>query len=60
VRRANDRAVLSRANPKALWRLARFVGVRRAECHCTKCLTALVEYLARRLETSATDTTSRS
>lgn len=50
MRRANDRAVLSKAKPDALWRLARFMGVTAPECHCTMCLIRLVEFLARALE----------
>ncbi len=50
MRRASDRAILSSSDPKALWRLARWVGLTNEECHCIPCLTALVEFLARELE----------
>jgi hypothetical protein len=50
MRHPSERAVLSRASIQSLWRLARFLGVTRKECHCSACHIALVEHLARRME----------
>jgi hypothetical protein len=55
MRRASDRSVLSRAKPEYLFRLARWIRgekptVNDEECYCQKCITALIEYLARELE----------
>jgi hypothetical protein len=50
MRRANDRAILSKSKPEALWRLARWAGITNPECHCIPCMVALVEALARELE----------
>jgi hypothetical protein len=47
LRQASDRAVLSRAKPGSLWRLARYMGVGRERCDCALCLARLVDKLAR-------------
>jgi len=49
VRLASDRAVLSRATPAALERLARWAKVPVGRCRCRRCWTNLVERLARAL-----------
>jgi hypothetical protein len=51
MRLVSDRAVLSRAQPEALERLARFIGIRlvKRPCRCRRCQHALVEQLARDL-----------
>ena len=52
MKRASDRSVLSRASPKNIWRLARFVGLDKdiEECECIPCMLMLVEWLAREME----------
>lgn len=47
MRHPEERAVLSRSKPDALWRMARWLGLANPECHCPACMTALVEWLAR-------------
>ncbi len=41
---------LWKSKPEALWRLARFEGLTNPKCRCDKCMTALVEWLARQLD----------
>lgn len=49
MRHPEERAVLSQADPKSIWRLARYLGLGNPECHCALCLRALVEWLAREM-----------
>jgi hypothetical protein len=44
-----ERAVLSKSNPAALWRMARWLGLANPECHCIPCMCALVEWCAREM-----------
>jgi len=57
VRRAADRAILSSAKPAAVWRLARYLGASRERCDCARCMTALVEWCARRMVTETKERT---
>ena len=47
MRHPEERHVLSRAKPDALWRLARWLGLRHKECDCVACIARLVEWCAR-------------
>jgi hypothetical protein len=52
MRHPEERAVLSQSDPIALWRLARWLGLEQPERHCTPCLRALIEWLAREMVTT--------
>lgn len=54
MRHPEERAVLSQADPDALWRLARWLGLETKACNCQKCLRALVDWLAREMVATPT------